>query len=172
MPNPSTLNAPAESWAEVRTHGQVVRYQRAGAGPAVVLLRAASSPDALWREVTDALARCHRLIVPEAPAANGDGAGWITDFLEGLGLADVALIATDPFCIPALELALLGSEQISRVVLVPTGEVGETGLAGSLAASGYEVPIGLLVVRRGLAADEAVPLVAGFLRGDGVAPPA
>jgi len=171
MPNPSTVTAPAGSWAEVRTHGQVVRYQRAGSGPAVVLLRASSSPDALWPEVTDKLARCHRLIVPEAPATNGDDAGWITDFLEGLGLAEVALIATDPFCIPALELALLGAEQISRVVLVPSGEVGDTGLAGSLAASGYDVPIGLLVVRRGLPAGEALPLVGSFLRGDRLVPP-
>ena len=171
MPNPSTLNPPAEGWAEVRTQGQLVRYRRSGAGPAVVLLRPQSSPDALWPEVTDALARCRRVIEPEAPAANRNGAGWITDFLEGLGLADVALIAADPFCIPALELALLGAEQISRVVLVPGGDVEETGLVGSLAASGRDAPIGLLILRRALPAADALPLVAGFLDGDGVALP-
>jgi hypothetical protein len=76
------------------------------------------------------------------------------------------VVAADPFCIPALELALLDADQVARVVLVPGGEAGETGLDGALATTTRASSISLLVVRRGLSASDALPIVTRFLDGD------
>ena len=170
MPNPTTATAPLATWAEVRSHDHVMRYQRSGAGPAVLVLQSADGSSTLWSGLTDALATGFRVIVPDTTPAYPDTARWLTDFLEGLGLADVAIVAAEGFCMPALELALLGMDQVARVVLVPEGRGGETGLDGSLATPMRDAAVELLVVRRGLPGAEALPLVTGFLAGKGVAP--
>ena len=173
MPNPSAAPCvnPPGCWAEVRANDQVMRYHRSGSGRAVlVLLRAADAPEPLWPELAGALATHFRLIVPDVPRG-GDVAAWLASFLEGLGAAGVAVVAVDGFCVPAIELALLGAEQVARVVLVPGGEGGggEEGLDGALGMSARATAVPLLVVRRGLRAGDALPLVTRFLAGDGVA---
>ena len=174
MPNSPATALPADSWAEVRAHDHVMRYRRSGAGRAVLLLCSADVPDPLWPGLTNALAGHLRLIVPELPANGGDVAAWLAEFLEGLGTSGVAIVAADQFCIPALELALLDAGQVARVVLVPGGRAGETGLDGALATTARQSAVPLLIVRRGLAAAEALPLVTRFLVGDagGAAVPA
>ena len=167
MPNPSAAARQPDTWAEVRAHDHVMRYRRSGIGRVVLVLRSDDGPEALWPELADALAARFRLIVPEVPAADPDVAAWLTDFLEGLGMGGVAVVATDQLCIPALELALLDSDQVTRVVLVPGGRAEETGLDGSLATTTRTASVPLLVVRRGLSAPEALPLVTRFLAGDG-----
>ena len=171
MPNPSFLtpaSAPSHpTWAEVRSHDSVMRYQRSGAGPSVVVLQPRDGSSPLWPGLTNALAAAFRVIEPEAPANEPDVARWLADFLEGLGLSGVAVVAAESFCIPTLELALLGTDQVGRAVLVPNGHAGETGLDGSLATSMSDGTVALLVVRRGLGGAEAVPLVARFLAGTG-----
>ena len=176
MPNPPALPLPLprtaaadgrapESWAEVRAHNHVMRYRRSGAGRVVLVLHPADDDgaDSLWPELAAALAERFRLIVPEAPADGADVSAWLGDFLEGLGVSGVALVAADRLCIPALELALLDADQIARVVLVPGGPATESGLDGALATTARRTSIPLLVVRRGTPAAEAVPLVMGFL---------
>ncbi len=173
MPNPSLAAAlpPLDSWAEVRAHDHVMRYRRSGAGRAVLVLRSGDGPEPLWPELVDALAARFRLIVPELPSAGADVAAWLTDFLEGLGTPGVAVVAADPFCIPALELALLDTDQVARMVLVPGGQVEETGLDGALATTARGASVPLLVVRRGLPAGEALLLVTCFLADDRMAAP-
>jgi hypothetical protein len=171
MPNLSALQFPPDSWAEVRSHDRVTRYRRSGTGPAVLVLQPADGPGALWPELLPQLEESHRLIVPEAPPAGIDIAHWLADFLEGLGLAPVAVVAADAFCIPVLELVLLGADQVTRVVLVPNGHAGDTGLEGTLAPTIRDDAVALLVVRRGLSASEALPLVSGFFSGAEVLPP-
>jgi hypothetical protein len=168
MPNPSTAAAARspDTWAEVRAHDHVMRYRRSGTGRAVLVLCSADGAEELWPELADALAARFRLIVPDLPPGV-DVAGWLGEFLEGLGSAGVAVVAADPFCVPALELALLDADQVARIVLVPGGEVGETGLAGALATTTRAASVSLLVVRRGLSAGDALPLVTRFLEGDG-----
>ena len=171
MPNPPALppaTRPPETWAEVRAHDHVMRYRRSGAGRVVLVLHADGddgAADSLWPELAAALAERFRLIVPEAPADGADVSAWLGDFLEGLGVSGVALVAADRLCIPALELALLDTDQIARVVLVPGGRGTETVLDGALATSARQASLPLLIVRRGMPADEAVPLVTGFLAG-------
>ena len=95
------LNAPTarptETWAEVRAHEQVIRYRRSGIGQSIVLLRPSECPEGLWPELPDALAGRFRLIVPDLPPAGVDIAAWLSDFLEGLGIAGVTVIATHQF---------------------------------------------------------------------------
>jgi pimeloyl-ACP methyl ester carboxylesterase len=168
MPNPSTLPARHDAtWAEVRAHDHVMRYRRSGAGQALLLLSPAESGDALWPELADALATGFRVIRPEIPDDGADVAAWLADFLEGLGVARVAVLACDGFCLPALELALLGADQVARLALVPGGRAGDTGLDGALAARAPGAAVPLLVARRGLPAAEALPLVRHFLAGHG-----
>lgn len=155
------------SLAEVRAHDQVMRYHRAGAGRPLVLLRSAAGPDALWPELEEQLVARFRVFTPELPADCEDVAGWVKDFLEGVGLDRVVVVAADPCCLSALELALLGAAQIERLVLVPGGLTGETGLDGTLGTTYEGVPVPLLVVRRGLSAAEALPLLRHFLDHEG-----
>jgi len=163
----SSSTHPAGTLAEVRAHDQVMRYHRAGAGRPLVLLRAAAAPDALWPELEAQLIGRFRVFTPELPPDCDDVAAWVKDFLEGVGLDRVRLIAADPCCLSALELTLLGADQIERLVLVPGGQAGETGLDGTLATAFAGVSVPLLVVRRGVPAAEALPLLGQFLRNEG-----
>jgi hypothetical protein len=169
MSNPPLTRSRPATWAEVRTHGRVMRYRQSGSGPAVLLLRQSDRSNRLWPELRAALHGDFRLLEPDIPGDTDDVARWIADFLEGLGLSGVSVIATDAFCIPALELALLGADQVARAVLVPDGLTGETGLDGTLTASIHAATVALLVVRAGAPAEDAVPLVTGFLAGQGSA---
>jgi pimeloyl-ACP methyl ester carboxylesterase len=165
----STTNLPG-TLAEVRAHDQVMRYHRAGAGRPLVLLRSAATPDSLWPELEEQLVAKFRVFTPELPADCEDVAAWVKDFLEGVGLDRIPLVAADPCCLSALELALLGADQIERLVLVPAGLASETGLDGTIATTYAGVSVPLLVVRRGLSSAEALPLLRQFLEGSRVAP--
>ncbi|HVJ30385.1 MAG TPA: hypothetical protein VNA66_08785, partial [Gammaproteobacteria bacterium] len=84
-----------EHWAEVRAHDQVMRYRRSGAGRALLLLRSAERADSLWPELLEALASHFRLIVPDVPAHAGSAADWLVDFLEGIGMPGMGIVAAD-----------------------------------------------------------------------------
>jgi pimeloyl-ACP methyl ester carboxylesterase len=149
--------------AEVRAHDLVMRYRRAGTGRPVVVLRAPTDGSALWPELDESLASSFRVITPEVPATGADVTRWVGGFLEGVGLDRVMLVATDAFCVPALELALLSADQVDRLALVPAGSAGDTGLDGMLATSLAGGAVPLLVVRRGMAVREALPLLMHFM---------
>ena len=171
MTNPPAAAARPEAWAEVRAHDQVMRYRRVGAGRAVLVLSAAGCAEPLWPELPDALAACFRVIVPDVSAADADVAARLTTFLEALGMGAVAVVAAHPFCRPALELTRFDAEQVVRVVLVRGDQDGEAGPDGVLPGEPREQAVPLLVVRRALPADEALPLVTRFLGGSGVVAP-
>lgn len=163
----SSSTHPAVSLAEVRAHDQVMRYHRAGVGRPLVLLRTAAGPESLWPELEEQLVARYRVFTPELPPDCEDVATWAKDFLERVGLDRVVVVAADPCCLSALELALLGAPQIERLVLVPGGLSGETGLDGTLATAYAGMSVPLLVVRRGLSAAEALPLLLQFLEPEG-----
>lgn len=163
MQNLSPPTQPAETLAEVRAHDQVMRYRRAGAGRPVVVLRGAGEHDALWPELDAELSSHFRVFTPELSAACDDVAALVADFLEGLGLDRVVVLAAGSCCVSALELVLLDACRFERLVLVPAGAAGETGLDGTLATTFTGVSVPLLVVRRGLAAADAVALLRDFL---------
>jgi hypothetical protein len=170
MPNAPLSDADQlyESWAEVRAHDQVMRYRRSGVGRAVLLiLRPPGKVQPLWPGLLELLGGRFRVIAPEAPVAEADAACWLGDFLEGLGMSNVSILATGCFCVPVLELALLESDQIARIALIPDGvgpELGRVG-RGRLETETRHLPVPLLVIRRGQPADEILPLVTDFLSG-------
>ena len=150
-----------EEWAEVRANDRVMRYRRTGTGRAIVVLLP-GGPKPPWPELTDALRSRFRVLLPEPPEADCDIADWLADFLEGLGTSNVRIVAADRFCIPILELTLLGLDQVARVALVPRGPGGEHRVEGALEAARQSV-VPLIVVRDGKSVEEIVPLVTGFL---------
>ena len=181
---PTPPFSPLDRWAEVRVAGRVTRYARRGSGAPIIVLQApdaaADHARALWPALADALAAGGRVLLPEVPAPDArpdpverpipaDIPGfleWIRGFLDGLGLPPATVIAAEPYCLPALELALLEPERLAGLVLVPERGAAETGLTGGLTtttAAGEAVR--LLVVRRDCPAAEAVPLVARFVAG-------
>lgn len=161
MSNAPAAATPPESWAEVRAHDQVMRYRRAGSGPAVLLLDREEGAPALWPELDAALAARFRVIAPALPMEVEDLAARLAAFLEGLGVARVSVVVSGRLCGSALELAPAAHE-VERVVLVPNGPAEEAACEAAVVASG---PVPVLVVRRSLAATEALPLVLAFLDG-------
>jgi len=164
MPNPTSM-PPSESWAEVRARNQVMRYRRSGAGRSLLLLRSDRDAVALWPDLDGALDGSCRVIAPAVPPAVADLVAWLADFAEGLGLARVALLAVGVLCVPALELALLDPERVSRAVLVPDVGDGE-GVESALATTAHDLAMPLLVVPRSTPATEAVRRITGFLGPD------
>jgi pimeloyl-ACP methyl ester carboxylesterase len=163
----SPLTHSAETLAEVRAHDQVMRYHRAGTGRPLVVLRGAGDVEALWPELDAELVSRFRVVTPLLPADCEDVAAWVADFLEGLGLDRVVVLAAESCCLSALELALFDASLVERLVLVPAGAVSETGLDGTLATTLAGVSVPLIVVRRGLAPAVALPLLRNFREHDG-----
>ena len=158
------LDSPHATWAEVRAHHRVTRYRRSGAGRALLLLRSNEEAEALWPELLDALHEAFRLIVPEVPPEGADAADWLADFMEGLGMPNVCVVASDTLALPALELARRRADQIARVVVVTVQE-GEQCVAKAIEAEAPSVSAPLLVVPRSQSADEVIPIITRFLGG-------
>jgi len=152
----------SKDWAEVRANDRVMRYRRTGMGRAIVVLLPGDA-EPPWPELIDALRLSFRVILPEPPVADSDIADWLADFLEGLGASNVRIVAADRFCIPILELTLLGLDQVARVALVPRDPQGEDRVGGTLEAATGQSAVPLIVIRDGKPIEEIVPLITGFL---------
>ena len=151
--------------AQVRVADRVTRYVRRGSGHPVLLLREEIDASPLWPALLDALAAHYRVIVPEAPDGDAGWMSWIRGFIDGVGCLPVTLIAAGQFCLPALELALLDTGRLARLVLVPCGGAEETGLTGAIAIQPRARALPMLVVRRESPVSEALALVEGFIAG-------
>jgi len=151
---PVDLGSAARS--EVRVNGIVMRYRRLGSGKALVAL--ALEPEIL-RHVVAQAARTHRVLVPETPLPADDlTASWLREFMDGLGLTRVAIIADETFGIAALELAMIDHDRIASLVVVSPGADEAGALAGSLTGPVTETRVRVLLVR---ATPETADAVAG-----------
>lgn len=165
MMNPPASPLLPETWAEIRAYDLVMRYRRLGVGAPLLLLAPGFDPPPLWPELTRVLAIRFRMLVPEIPAGTSAG-DWLTTFLEGLGTTEISVVATGRFCMPALELALRDVDQLTRIVLIPDDDADVLSADGALGPGAGSDRVPLLVVGRGMPAEEAVPLVMRFLRDD------
>ena len=154
-------------WAEVRAHDRVVRYRRSGAGPAVLLLQPASPTGGapFWPELAAMIGEGRRLIVPDPPADELEVEAWLSALLEGLGVRNITVVATEGFCIAAIERALLSPEQVGRVIMVCSGRGSESAVEGMLASSVQSAAVPFVVLRRDRPVSEILPIVASFLGG-------
>jgi hypothetical protein len=162
-------NGFADCWAEIRTHDQVMRYRRIGSGRPVLVL---AESHEICPNVAEALADegAIRLILPDLPTEDVHISGWVADFLEGFGATSVGLLVTQTFCMAGIELAMMASEQINRVVLVADepgafGRWCENWQQGSLTSLTRSTGVPMLLVHKGQPIDEVGPLVRGFLGG-------
>lgn len=156
----------SDSFAQVRSADYTTRYIRVGAGQPVIVVDATMSPGSLWPELIGRLADGRRLIIPEVNGGHDRFAPWLRSFLDGMGLPPVTLIATGELCLRSLEFALLESERVERVVLVPSGAADETGLAGVMTPSIGTRSVSVLIVRRDCPSTQAIPLIERFLKGE------
>jgi hypothetical protein len=154
-PSPSFLSQ--DGWAEVRARDQVVRYRRSGSGRPALLLYSPSDRQALWPEVIDALAAGYRLIVPTPPVTGTDVEAWLAALIDGLGVPNLSVIATEGFGLAPLHATLGRCDQIARIVLVSTGAGARTSVTTSSPP--------LLVLHRDRPADEVLPVLLSFLGG-------
>jgi hypothetical protein len=165
--SPLTEAAPvSEPWAEIRAHDLVMRYRRLGVGRSFLFLDSRSEPE-ICPELRDALAGDFRLIVPELPGTDVHLAGWLADFLEGIGASDVGIVAAERHCLTAIELALISVDQIARVVIVCPESRGHSRRFdawehGALESASRRVKVPMLLVHSGQSLDEIVALVRSF----------
>ena len=78
----------------------------------------------------------------------------------------MTVVASDAFCIAALERALLEPDRIDRVMLVCRGRGSEGGVRGAIDSVPHLATVPLLVLRRDRPVSEILPLVAGFLTSE------
>lgn len=154
---------PPETWGEIRSRDQIVRYRRSGAGQTVLLLQAPGRTRPLWPEVLELLCAGARLIEPEAPAAEEDIPPWLAVTMEGLGLTNVTIVAVEGFCIAALERAIIEPDRVARIILACHSGDSMAKLGPEAVARLSAVP--LLVVGLEQPVEDVVERVAGFLRG-------
>lgn len=102
--------------AEVRAHNRVMRYSRFGSGVPVLLLRDPSRDG--WSTLHERLAAHFKVIVPNVPADTADVPCWLSNLLEGLGAAGMAVVAVGEHCDTGLALALADNDLVGRVVLI------------------------------------------------------
>ena len=168
MSNSPLMESPqaAEAWAEIRAHDQVMRYRRLGVGKSLLYLDSRSGAE-ICPDLREGLAGSFRLIVPELPTAQVHLAGWLADLLEGMGANNVGVVAAERFCVTAIELALLGVDQIGRVVIVCPETRGHSRRFdawehGALESASRRANIPMLLVHRGQSIDEIIGLVRSF----------
>jgi pimeloyl-ACP methyl ester carboxylesterase len=116
----------------------------------------------------NALESRYRVIVPEPPPDAEDLAGWIANFLEGMGIARVRILAADRLCVAALELALVDPDQVACLVLHGEGPGAVADAGGALGAHGSGGRVPLLIVHGGPTA-ELLSRIDAFLAAEGVA---
>lgn len=164
-------------------------YARAGSGPALLLL--ADPADPFASSLVDALARTHRVVAPEPPAEarnlaaretareSGDFAGWLRDFLDGLGMTEVPLVTADPHLgAAALAFAMAYPCRVSRLVLLfddPFGNAGDASRRDRLVEAGQPVLLRAVARPADPGAGRALAVAAAgeisaFLADDGRAP--
>jgi hypothetical protein len=141
-----------------------MRYRRSGTGPTLLLLGAEAESSPLSTELVASLGARFRVIVPDVPPS-ASVTEWVAEFLEGLGTCEVAILAANHLCMPTIELAFRGIEQIKRLVLIPDGEPDDSTSEGAITAAVGAPAIPVLILRPGLGADESPSLVTSFLAG-------
>jgi hypothetical protein len=131
------------SWSVVQANDRATRYARTGRGRAVVLLHddPASVADLVTR-----LAATHRVIAPELPRDPVHFATWFGDFLDGIGVAQSAVLASAPHAASAVATTLRDPDRFSHLALLLDGsdELEKADAILSEIRTGTQIPLLLL----------------------------
>lgn len=145
---------------------RIVGYERRGAGAPVVLLRSPGAHEQLWSSLADVLAASYRVILPELPETNAACAGWLSDFLEGLGATGVRLVVSPEFRATAVELALINGDAFVGAVVVSidsTDAPEKIGDPPGISRSWSEFHVPTLVVPGRTGEESAAASISRFL---------
>ncbi len=123
-----------EGWVDVGDFR--TRYLAAGEGPPLVLLHGHGESSGSWRWVLPALARRHRVYVPDSPGAGGTTkiptkpappafyVDFLAGFLDALALDRVALAGASHGGNTALRLALASPDRVTSLCLAGSSGLG------------------------------------------------
>lgn len=167
--------------SHVTIHGHDVRYRRAGAGEAIVLIHGLAGSSLTWRPVMPALAEHYDVIAPDL-LGHGESAKPMGDYSLGAmasGLRDLlAILDVERATIVgqsfgggvAMQLAYQHPELCNRLVLVGSGGLGRevSWLLRLCSLPGAEQLMPLVFPRPFAAAGSAV---GGFLHDRGMRAP-
>jgi 3-oxoadipate enol-lactonase len=128
----SILIPPEMRSGTVAVTGGELAYHDAGQGPAVLLLHAAIGDSRGWDLLAPRLARHHRVISfdargfgrssrPDKPFSLVED---VRELMDGLGLADAALVGNSMGAATAVDFALAYPERVAGLVLVAPGLTG------------------------------------------------
>lgn len=134
--------------ASVTVGALETRYARAGRGATtVVIAPALDSLDALqWTEqsIFHSIATSRRVLVASPPTAIASRHGfsrWLTDFLDGIGIARTSIVATAMHALHALHFSLHHGDRVERLMLVGSDSLApDESVAGCI---GDEAMIGV-----------------------------
>ena len=141
--------------AVVQSGSTITSYLRAGSGRPVLLLARTRAPH--LDILIDTLRTSFRLVVPELPEPPQPPCDWLTPFLDGLGLTEVAVIVEQEEAAALLDFAREEAHRVSRIVVLCLAEPAPIDSAS--------VPRPLMAVSVTRPTDEVVHEVAGFLAG-------
>jgi pimeloyl-ACP methyl ester carboxylesterase len=113
----------------LRVRGHLVRYRDSGGlGPPVMLVHGLGCSPGWWRDVTPALARHHRVIVPDlpgfelapggAPFRLSEGSAVLARLLERVEVGRVSLVGHSLGALVCLGMAARAPETVERLVLI------------------------------------------------------
>jgi pimeloyl-ACP methyl ester carboxylesterase len=113
-------------------NGARIAYQRAGSGPALLLVHAGIADQRMWDPIWDLVTARFDVIRPDlrgfgdTPAPDGSYANWrdLAALLRGFGAAPVHAIGVSMGASAVLDLALAEPGAVDRLVLVAPGLAG------------------------------------------------
>ena len=116
------------STAVVMTNGLATVYRRWGSGPTVLLLGVSEA-------IALALGDSFRVIVPELPLgfSDLDGAQWLGDVCEGLGIIEAVIVAEVALRDAASQFAQDAPERVRGVISVDLSARDWAGIRAAVA---------------------------------------
>jgi 2-hydroxy-6-oxonona-2,4-dienedioate hydrolase len=121
----------------VEVGGLPIRYLSAGEGPPLVLLHGAGDNALDWWWVLPALARTHHVYAPDLPGSDDSAKpaadyspaffeGFVSGFVDALGIGRATFVGSSLGGLIALQLALSDPARIDALVLADSAGLGRT----------------------------------------------
>jgi pimeloyl-ACP methyl ester carboxylesterase len=141
----------------LRVHGRDVAYERAGAGPAIVLVHGIAGDASEWSPVVERLAGSFDVIAPDLPGHGSSGrlrgdhsigafACWLRDLLEAIDVERATFVGHSLGGGVVMQFAYQFPQYVERMTLVSSGGLGRelSALIRAAALPGAELVLGLV----------------------------
>ncbi|HET7530747.1 MAG TPA: alpha/beta fold hydrolase [Mycobacteriales bacterium] len=141
----------------LRVHGREVAYERAGSGPAIVLVHGIAGDASEWSPVIQRLADTFDVVAPDLPGHGASGrlrgdhsigafACWLRDLLEAIDVERATFVGHSLGGGVVMQFAYQFPQYVERMVLVSSGGLGRevSPLIRAAALPGAELVLGLV----------------------------